>query len=61
MESYPRWLVYYDNQKHELCLSNYQRPSIDGMNLTAEEIKVIVQSKHIDHQQLKVISLGEFV
>lgn len=42
-----------------MILSNYQE-SIDNKKIIVDDIKDIVKSVHIDHQQLKVIDLSTF-
>ena len=56
----PRWNTFYNKEENKLDLCNYQ-VNIGNQGITADEIKDIVQSIHIDHKQLKVINLGNFI
>ena len=54
------WFTFYGHIYHKLNLCNYQI-RIDNEKITVDDIKDIVKSKHISHQQLKVINLSNYL
>ena len=52
----PRWLACYQREENILDLCNYEL-SVAYMQLVADDIKDIVRSKIIDHQQLKEVNV----
>ena len=56
----PHWMNDYNQEQHYLDLSN-NLINTDNKAITVDDINSIVKSTNIDHQQLKVINLGNYL